>query len=211
MSQADFGPNEFQLATGVSRETLERFGTYHSLLIEWQQRFNLMGRGTVGAIWHRHFLDSAQLNTLCGPRCSRLVDLGSGAGFPGMVLALMGQSGVELIESNGKKCLFLERVSVSTDAQVGITKARFDEVERPKRADVVTARAVAPLDKLLRDVSRWVKPGGVALLQRGSRFEGELAEAGRIWDFQVIRHPSITNPAGAILEISRIKAKKCRN
>ncbi len=205
MLQDYFGPNDFQLATGVSRETLERLSTYHSLLIDWQQRFNLIGRGTANAIWHRHFLDSAQLTKLYGVRCSRLVDLGSGAGFPGMVLAIMGQGGVELIDSNGKKCLFLERVSMSTNAGAVITKARFDEVARPNRADVVTARAVAPLDRLLGDVSRWVKPEGVALLQRGSRFESELAEAERLWDFEVVRHPSITNPAGAILEISEIR------
>jgi len=205
MLQDYFGPNDFQLATGVSRETLERLRTYHSLLIEWQQRFNLIGQGTVNAIWHRHFLDSAQLTKLSGVRRSRVVDLGSGAGFPGMVLAIMGQGGVELIDSNGKKCLFLERVSMSTNAEVVITKARFDEVARPNRADVVTARAVAPLHRLLGHVSRWVKPQGVALLQRGSRFESELAKAERLWDFEVVRHPSITNPAGAILEISQIR------
>ena len=117
----------------------------------------------------------------------------------------MGQTGVELIESNGKKCLFLERVSMSTNTQVEITKVRFDEVKRPDRADVVTARAVAPLHKLLRDVRRWVKPEGVALLQRGSRFESELAEAARLWEFEVVRHPSVTNPTGAILAISQIR------
>ncbi len=205
MSQTDFGSNDFQVATGVSRETLERLKAYCSLLEEWQQRFNLIGRGTVDAIWHRHFLDSAQLRKICGPRCSRLVDLGSGAGFPGMVLAIMGQTGVELIESNRKKCLFLERVSMSTNTQVEITKARFDELRRPNQADVVTARAVAPLNKLLWDAGRWVKPGGVALLQRGSRFECELAEAARFWEFEVVRHPSVTNPTGAILEISQIR------
>ena len=205
MSQTDFGSNDFQVATGVSRETLERLKAYCSLLEEWQQRFNLIGRGTVDAIWHRHFLDSAQLRKIYGPRCTRLVDLGSGAGFPGMVLAIMGQTGVELIEGNGKKCLFLERVSMSTRTKVEITKARFDEVRRPNQADVVTARAVAPLHKLLRDVRRWVKPEGVALLQRGSRFESELAEAARLWEFEVVRHPSVTNPTGAILAISQIR------
>lgn len=210
MLHASFGPEDFQTATGVSRETLERLEVYSSILIEWQRRFNLIGPGTVDAIWHRHFLDSAQLNKLCGPGSSRLVDLGSGAGFPGMVLALMGIGGVELIESNGKKCLFLEQVSMSTNTRVKITKVRFDEVSRPNRADVVTARAVAPLARLLRDVIRWVKPEGVALLHRGSRFESELAEAARFWEFQVVRHQSITNPAGAILEISRIRRVNVR-
>ncbi len=205
MSQTDFGSSDFQAATGVSRETLERLKAYVSLLMEWQQRFNLIGPGTIHDIWHRHFLDSAQLRKICGPECSRLVDLGSGAGFPGMVLAILGQTGVELIESNGKKCLFLERVSMSTNTRVEITRARFDNVGRPNQADVVTARAVAPLNKLLRDAGRWVKPGGVALLQRGSRFKRELAEASRFWEFEVVRHPSVTKPTGAILEISQIR------
>ena len=94
---------------------------------------------------------------------------------------------------------------MSTNTQVEITKARFDELRRPNQADVVTARAVAPLKKLLWDAGRWVKPGGVALLQRGSRFECELAEAARFWEFEVVRHPSVTNPTGAILEISQIR------
>ena len=142
---------------------------------------------------------------LCKPGSSRLVDFGSGAGFPGMVLALMGQTGVELVESSGKKCLFLEKVSMSTETPVVISRVRFDEVPRPEPADVVTARAVAPLQKLLSDVARWVKPDGVALLHRGSTVDVEIREAAQYWDFKVVRHPSITNPSGAILEISGIR------
>ena len=205
MIEDSFGPDDFQLATGVSRETLEKFRLYGSLIIEWQQRFNLIGRGTLDSIWHRHFFDSAQLEPLCNSRFSRLVYFGTGAGFPGMVLALMGHSGVELVESNGKKCSFLERVSNSTGTPVVISKLRFDEVSSPDQADIVTARAVAPLYKLLHDVRRWVKPDGVALLHRGGRADLEIQEATKYWQFDVVRHPSLTDPKGVILEISGIR------
>ncbi|MBE24391.1 MAG: 16S rRNA (guanine(527)-N(7))-methyltransferase RsmG [Rhodospirillaceae bacterium] len=205
MLQSRFGPTDFRSATGVSRETLEKLQLYCSLLLTWQRRSNLIGKSTIDDIWHRHFLDSAQLMKLCKPGSSRLVDFGSGAGFPGMVLALMGQTGVELVESSGKKCLFLEEVSMSTKTPVTISRVRFEKVPRPDPADVVTARAVAPLQQLLDDVSRWVKPDGVALLHRGSTVDVEILEAAQYWDFKVVRHPSITNPSGAILEISGIR------
>ena len=205
MLQNRFGPADFRLATGVSRETLEKLQLYCSLLLTWQRRFNLIGKSTEDDIWQRHFLDSAQLIKLCRPGSLRLVDFGSGAGFPGMVLALMGQTGVELVESSGKKCLFLEEVSMSTETPVVISRVRFEEVPRPEPADVVTARAVAPLQKLLNDVARWIKLDGVALLHRGSTVDVEILEAARYWDFKVVRHPSITNPSGAILEISGIR------
>jgi 16S rRNA (guanine527-N7)-methyltransferase len=205
MPQNRFGPTDFRLATGVSRETLEKLQLYCSLLLAWQERLNLIGKSTVDDIWHRHFLDSAQLMKLCRSGSSRLVDFGSGAGFPGMVLALMGQDGVELVESSGKKCLFLEEVSMSTRTPVVISRVRFEAVPCPEQADIVTARAVAPLQKLLTDVARWVKPGGVALLHRGSTVDADILEAAEYWDFKVVRHPSVTNPSGAILEISGIR------
>ena len=205
MLQNRFGPADFRLATGVSRETLEKLQLYRSLILTWQRRFNLIGKSTEDDIWQRHFLDSAQLMKLCRPGSLRLVDFGSGAGFPGMVLALMGQTGVELVESSQKKCVFLEEVSMSTRTPVIVSRVRFEEVRHPDPADVVTARAVAPLQKLLNDVARWVKPDGVALLHRGSTVDVEILEAARYWDFKVVRHPSITNPSGAILEISGIR------
>ncbi len=205
MLQNRFGPADFRLATGVSRETLEKLQLYCSLLLTWQRRFNLIGKSTEDDIWQRHFLDSAQLMKLGRPGSLRLVDFGSGAGFPGMVLALMGQTGVELVESSEKKCVFLEEVSMSTKTPVIVSRVRFEEVRRPDPADVVTARAVAPLQKLLNDVARWVKPDGVALLHRGSTVDVEILEAARYWDFKVVRHSSITNPSGAILAISGIR------
>ena len=96
MLNDDFGAEEFQRETGVSRETLGQLETYAECLCHWQRHMNLVGRGTINDLWHRHFLDSAQLQRLCQSDRSRLVDLGSGAGFPGLVLSIMGQSSVEL-------------------------------------------------------------------------------------------------------------------
>ena len=100
-------PEGFQAATSVSRETLDRLRLYADLLIKWQKSLNLVGRSTIGDLWRRHMLDSAQLLPFIPARTTRLLDLGSGAGFPGMVLAILGVRGVELVESDQKKAVFL--------------------------------------------------------------------------------------------------------
>ena len=204
MISGNFGSKEFQVSTGVSRETLIKFETYAECLRRWQQQINLIGRGSLDDLWHRHFFDSAQLRELCHPKTRRLVDLGSGAGFPGMVLSIMGQSGVELLESNKRKCSFLGEVARATGTPARITNARFEKVSAPVLADIVTARAVAPLSKLLGDVRRWLKPGGVALLHKGGSFERELTQASKDWTMQVHRHQSRTDPSGAVLEVREL-------
>ena len=204
MISGNFGSKEFQVRTGVSRETLLKFEAYAECLRRWQQQINLIGRGSLNDLWHRHFFDSAQLRKLCNPKTRRLVDLGSGAGFPGMVLSIMGQSGVELLESNKRKCSFLAEVARVTGTPARITNARFEKVSAPVLADVVTARAVAPLSKLLGNVCRWLKPGGVALLHKGGSFERELTQAAKDWTMRVHRHQSRTDPSGIVLELREL-------
>lgn len=204
MLYCNFGPLEFQEETGVSRETLVKLKIYAECLRRWQRQINLISKDSLDDLWHRHFLDSAQLWELCSSKRSRLVDLGSGAGFPGMVLSIMGRPNVELVESNTRKCSFLGEVARVTGANVEITNSRLEDVTAPVLADVVTARAVAPLSKLLGYCFHWLKPGGVALLHKGVSVERELTQAAKDWTMQLLRHRSQSDPSGVVLEIREL-------
>ena len=152
--------------TGVSRETLERLEAYAELLRRWSGRINLVGRNTLGELWRRHFLDSAQLLPFIPNKTRHLVDLGSGAGFPGLVLAILGVPGVELIESDARKCVFLREAARTANAPVTIVDSRIETV-KPHLAEIVTARACAPLDKLLPLAERFIGPNTLCLFLKG--------------------------------------------
>lgn len=201
MLNDDFGAEEFQRETGVSRETLNNFRHYELCIRSWQERFNLVGQKSLESLWHRHFYDSAQLIGLWPSTPSSVVDLGTGAGFPGMVLSIMGQPNVELVESSTKKCLFLSEVAKATNVNVKITNDRLESSSNEVLADVVTARALAPLTKLLGYVHLWLRPGGTAFLHKGRSIEQELTQAYKDWTMRLHKHPSRTDPTGVVLEI----------
>jgi 16S rRNA (guanine527-N7)-methyltransferase len=138
-------PAEFAAETGVSRETLARLEAYAALLLAWNRRVNLVGRGTEEDLWRRHMLDSAQLHPLIPAGARTLVDLGSGAGFPGLVLAILGGPHVHLVESDQRKAVFLREAARVTGAAAMVHAIRI-EAAPPLAADIVTARALAPLD-----------------------------------------------------------------
>ena len=197
-------PLSFREASDVSRETLSRFETYRQLLVRWNRRVNLVGNTSLDDPWRRHFYDSAQLAPLIPDNCARLVDLGSGAGFPGLVLAIMGVRGVELIEANGRKCAFLREVARATATEVSVIQGRIENIAAVP-ADVVTARACAPLEELLGYVDRFLAAGGTALLLKGARVDEELTRAGKSWTMDAVRRPSLSDPAGAVLEITNLR------
>ncbi len=209
MSQSEagaFGAEDFCAATGVSRETLERLELYAGLLRQWQPRINLVGPATLPDLWRRHFLDSAQLWPLCLESTHRLVDLGSGAGFPGLVLAILGVPEVHLVESDHRKVAFLRTVAAATGTQVTVHAMRIEAVP-PLLADVVTARALAPLASLLAYAVPCLGPSGVCLFLKGQQVESEIADAGRRWTMGVERLPSRTDSSGVILRIDRVVPK----
>lgn len=193
----------FAAATNVSRETLRRLEAYAALLLTWQARINLIGPATLGELWRRHFLDSAQLFPLIPPGTQSLVDLGSGAGFPGLVLAILGVPGVELIEGDSRKAAFLREAARMTAAQVVIRDCRIEAVP-PHVADVLTARACAPLDRLLALGERFIGPQTTCLFLKGERVEEELTAAGKAWTMTVSRHASRADPAGTILMLQQV-------
>lgn len=179
---------------------MARLELYGAMLVQWQRRINLVSRASLDDLWRRHMLDSAQLIALIPPSAARVVDLGSGAGFPGLVLAVMGLEGVELVESNRRKCEFLNAVAHATDTAVTVTCARIERAALAP-ADLVVARALAPLDRLLGHVATCLKPGGTALLLKGAEVERELTAAAKHWTMRLTRHPSRSDPTGVIVEI----------
>jgi 16S rRNA (guanine527-N7)-methyltransferase len=188
----------FAAATGVSRETLARLEAYAALLVQWAPRINLVAASTLPDLWRRHFLDSAQLWSLIPPEAQSLIDLGSGAGFPGLVLAIMGVPGVELVEADVRKSAFLREAARLTETPVTIRNARIDSVV-PHIVDVVTARGCAALDRLLPWAQRFIAPQTLCLFPKGERAAQELAAAERAWDMNVATLPSSTDPRGVIL------------
>jgi 16S rRNA (guanine527-N7)-methyltransferase len=196
-------PEQFQAATGVSRETLERLTAYAELLVKWQARINLVGPDTIPHLWQRHLLDSAQVFPILPHPIRRLVDMGCGAGFPGLVLAILGVPDVHLIESDARKCAFMREVARVTGAAVTIHNARIEAVP-PLAADVVTARALAPLEKLLGWAERHLLPEGHCVFLKGRGVEDELTAARKEWNITFERIPSQTDPSGTILHLKEV-------
>lgn len=221
--QAEFVKELKALGVDVSRETSARLAAYAALLVKWQARINLVGPATLPDLWRRHFLDSAQLlpflTEISLPRAGGggsvvggggvLVDLGSGAGFPGLVLALLTDWRVHLIDSDQRKCAFLRQVALETGVldRVTIHAKRFEAVA-PFPADAVTARACAPLADLLSYALPFIGESGRCLFLKGKGVEEELTAARAHWNMRVERRPSLTESAGSILVIDQVQRRK---
>jgi 16S rRNA (guanine527-N7)-methyltransferase len=187
----------------VSRETLAQLEAYAALLIRWSERINLIGRDTIADLWRRHLLDSAQLQPFIPAGARSLIDLGSGAGLPGLVLAILGAPGVELVEADSRKCAFLREAARITEAPVAIRGCRIQAVP-PHAVDVVTARALAPLDRLLGLAEPFLAPASECLLLKGERVEDELTLARRHWTMTASLHPSRSDPRGVVLRLQQV-------
>ncbi len=202
--------------TPVSRETLARLDRFTRLLLQWQKTTTLIGAATIPHLWTRHIADSLQLLALA-PSARVWLDLGSGGGFPGLVIAcaLAGERGatVHLIESNAKKAAFLREAVRELDLRAVVHGERIEHFSLPMGAhvDVITARAVAPLSVLFGYVALLLKTGAQALLLKGQDVEAELTEAAKYWTIKADLIPSKTSPEGRIVVLrglSRRGAKK---
>ena len=191
--------SEFAALIDVSRETSERLAAYVALLTKWNAKINLVGPATLADVWRRHILDSAQIHPLVAD-AGVLVDLGSGAGLPGLILAILGGPQVHLIESDARKCAFLHEAARVTGAKLTIHNKRI-EAAPLLEADVVTARALAPLAQLLDHAVRFLKPAGKCVFLKGARQADELTEARKSWHMKVTERPSLSDPSGVILEV----------
>lgn len=189
----------------VPRGTLERLQRYAELLIEWQQRMNLVAPSTIDHLWQRHFQDSAQLAKLV-PSGLNWVDIGAGGGFPAMVLAAMEWGSFTLVESIAKKCRFLETVKseLGLGDQVKIINDRIERIPS-LQVNIATARATASLEKLIDWSLPHLLPGGVMLFPKGQSWAQEVQDAKRIFRFKLEDYPSETSPASRILLLRDIK------
>ena len=192
------------IEANVSRETFQKFCRYEELLIEWNQKFNLVSESTLPQVWSRHFLDSAQLMKYIEPRADgkplTLVDLGSGAGFPGLVLSIMGIPNVHLIESTGKKATFLQTVIDDLKLDAKVHHARIEDV-RDVKPDYITARALGSLSDLLSLAQNKLQKETICLFLKGKSAPEELTESQKQWRFECDRHTSISDPSGTVLVI----------
>lgn len=187
----------------VSRETQERLDVYLNLLRKWSPKINLVSGSSLQAATSRHFEDSLQVASLCPPGAETWVDFGSGAGFPGAVVAIaLVERGlkVTLIESDQRKAAFLRAVSRETKTDFKVIADRIERVE-PVHSDVVSARALSNLTNLLDYAERHMKPDGTALFPKGETWIAEVKEAEKQWRFNCEAHKSVTSPDAAILEI----------
>jgi len=190
----------------VSRETLDRLDRFVATLLTWQQRINLIAPATVPEIWTRHVADSLQLVPLA-PAARRWLDLGSGGGFPGLVIACAlaeaPAARVHLIESNGKKAAFLRAAVQVTGAPAIVHQARIEQMgtKLAESIEVVTARALAPLSDLLSLSEPWLKSGAQALLPKGQDVGAELTEASKYWNIKAVLVPSKTDANARIVKV----------
>ena len=195
----------------VSRETGERLKAFVALLEKWQPAENLISAKTLPEIWRRHVADSAQLLPMF-PETRTWLDMGTGAGFPGMVVAIFGveRAGTEvlLIESNRRKCAFLRTAIRETGAPATVHEGRMEDVlpgiARPER---VIARAVAPLARLLELAEPLMGQGVPAAFHKGQDFQSEIDAASQTFAFDLVRHDSKVGEGGVILEISALRRK----
>jgi len=209
-----------RLAPGVSRETLvegvKRLEIYAALLVKWQKAINLVGPATIPDLWRRHMLDSAQLLPLL-PKISAgsdgaISDFGSGAGFPGLVLAALTERPVQLVDSDVRKCAFLRETAqaMGIGNRVAVHAKRFDAL-KPWISPVITARACAPLDQLLAWTAPFADEKTVFLFLKGAKVDDELTAAAKHWTMEIERHPSIADSsdgaAGTILKLSHLQRK----
>lgn len=191
----------------VSRESKARLELLHELLLKWQSHINLIGPSTIQEVWTRHILDGLQLLPLLPPRTKAIADLGSGGGFPGLVLAATQPAVVHMFESNGKKIAFLQEALRQMKIAGQAHKLRLDPnmpAQGLPKVDVVTARAFAPLGKLFGMAKPFFGPETIGLFHKGQDVDAELTEAAKAWRIRFKKHPSMTDSMSNILEVEEI-------
>ena len=190
----------------VSHETLQKLERYAGCLAEWTQKFNLVSASTLPHVWSRHFLDCAQLVKSIPVKATTVADMGSGAGFPGLVLSIMGIKTVHLIEATGKKANFLRAVIDELKLDAVVHQDRVENIKDLK-ADVITARALSPLPELFKLAQRLAREDTLCLFLKGQNAEAELTESAKYWTYECDRVQSISDSSGSVLIIRDLQYK----
>jgi 16S rRNA (guanine527-N7)-methyltransferase len=198
------GPTGFSRITGVSRETLAKLTAYVELLIQWNRRINLVSANSIGDTWRRHILDCAQLAKYLPRHTQVVVDLGSGAGLPGLVLAAMGVPEMHLVESDLRKSAFLREAARIMDVLVVLHPERIEKAAAFP-ADAVVARACAPLYQLIDFSEKFLSSKAVCLFLKGESASAELTATQASWSMTAETIPSLSDPSGVILKLSAIR------
>ena len=199
---------DFKVKTDINDERLEKLKTYLNLIKIWQKKFNLISQKSFESIWERHFLDSYQILKLIGNK-KRILDIGSGAGFPAIVCAICSNNNFDLVEVNQKKCNFLNEVKdIIGIKNIFIHHSRIENLKIINNYDYISARAVTSLDKLLKYSFKFYKNGMYCIFLKGKTVskEIEIAKKKFVFDFKSVN--SITNKDGKILLIKNINKKK---
>ena len=196
----------------VSRETFAKLEAFEALVRHWNTAINLVSGSSLPELWQRHIVDSAQLFAFCPVHAKSWMDIGSGGGFPGLVVSILAQDAmpelrVTLVESDLRKATFLRQAVQSLGMNAQVISDRVESVP-PQSADVLSARALASLSGLLGFAQRHLQPEGVALFPKGERFEAEIADARKLWSFDIEAQPSLSHPGAAILVIRKIERAK---
>ncbi len=193
----------------VSRETIAALQAYEALVRRWTPAINLVSKASLPVLWQRHIVDSAQLLDYCPVGKRHWADLGAGGGFPGLVLAILAKEvnrdlQFTLVEADVRKATFLRQVTQTLDLAVTVISQRIEALP-PLQADVISARALAPLSELLRFAKQHLQKDGIAIFPKGARYSEELAAARLLWNFDVETHSSVSEPGAAILIIRNIE------
>ncbi len=198
--------NSFQDETQTSLAVLDRLEIYKNTLIHWQKNKNLVSQKSLNDIWRRHMLDSAQLFPFVQSLNMPIYDLGSGAGFPGLVLAIMGVSNIHLVESDNRKCTFLQEVNALTNADVTIHNMRIESLGKVTPGSVI-GRGLSALDSLLGYADPILSKDGFCMFLKGEKAEEELTVACKKWMKIVEKFKSLSDPTGVILKINHVTRK----
>lgn len=195
----------YQHLPDVSRETKERLDIYAALLRKWNPVINLVASSTLDTLWERHFLDSSQLWEKAPEKLTNWCDIGTGGGFPGLILSILAKEKdpdrqTICIESDLRKATFLRTVIRETDLKARVVSARIESAP-PESADIISCRALAPLNKLMGYAKRHLSPSGQCLFLKGENYQMEIQEALETWRFEYDTYPSKTNPDAVILKI----------
>ena len=199
--------NEFQIKTGINSEILKKLKIYLKLIKIYQKKFNIISNKSFDSIWERHFLDSYQIIKLIGNK-KKILDIGSGAGFPAIVCAICTQNNFHLIEANKKKCLFLNKVKkIINIKNISIKNSRIENFEINRNYDYIVARAVSSLDKLIKYTHKFNKNNMSCIFMKCKTAENEVKIAKKKFIFDVKYVNSITDSESKILVIKNIKKK----
>ncbi|MEP3244003.1 MAG: 16S rRNA (guanine(527)-N(7))-methyltransferase RsmG [Sneathiella sp.] len=196
--------NEFIRNTGVSRETSEKLEKYVFLLEKWQKAINLVSKSTLPDVWQRHVLDSYQILDTIKTSSGIWIDLGSGAGFPALVVAICSDFDVHVVESDQRKCLFMREVSRETSTPLTVHNSRIEKIT-PFSANVISARALASVEKLLDYAEPFATEKTEFCFLKGQDVDVELTNAAKCWNITAEKNQSLTSKDGCILKLENVR------